>query len=383
MENIVVLGSTGSIGENTLDILSRTDRYKLIGISFNKNIRKGIEQIEKFKPKYVCCGYDTDIKELENRYKDTVFLKAQDGLIEMASLKDADLFVNALVGTSGLIPTYYILKNKKRLALANKESLVVAGKIFRQMADEAGIEIVPIDSEHSAIYQCLENRDKKFVDSILLTASGGPFLNRDSLNYITVDDALKHPTWSMGKKITIDSATMMNKGFEIIEARWLFNVTYDKIRVVIHKESIVHSAVEFIDGTIIAQCGAHDMRIPIAYALTKPERMNLEFKIDLTEIGSLHFQKPDIDKFPTLQMAYSALKNENKNLGLILNAADEVAVEHFLNRKIKFADIFKIIEEAYSRFENNLSSDIFEIEKENRLIKKEVEKLIKKDFIGG
>ncbi len=383
MENIVVFGSTGSIGKNTLDILSRTDRYNLIGISFNKNIQEASKQIEKFKPKYVCCGYNTDIEELKNRYKDTIFLKAQDGLIEMASLKEADVFVNALVGTSGLIPTYYILKNRKRLALANKESLVVAGKIFRKMADETGMEIVPIDSEHSAIYQCLENRDKKFVDSILLTASGGPFLDRDNLSNVTVEDALKHPTWSMGKKITIDSATMMNKGFEIIEAKWLFNIPYDKIKVVIHRESIVHSAVEFIDGTIIAQCGAHDMRIPIAYALTKPERMNLEFKIDLTEIGSLHFQKPDMNRFPTLQMAYTALENENKNLGLILNATDEIAVEYFLNKRIKFTDILKIIEKACSRFENNLSSDIFEIEKENRFIKKEVEMLIKKDFIGG
>lgn len=383
MENIVVLGSTGSIGKNTLDIISRTDKYNLLGISFNKNIKEAKKQIEKFHPSFVCAGENTDISTLQKEYKDITFFKGKDSLERLSSLQEADIFVNALVGTAGLIPTYFILKNGKKLALANKESLVIAGKIFRNMANNQNLEIIPIDSEHSAIYQCLEGRDKKLVNSIILTASGGPFFDRRDFKNITIKDALNHPTWSMGKKVTIDSATMMNKGFEIIEARWLFDMDYNKIKVVIHKESIVHSAVEFIDGSIIAQMGAHDMRIPIAYALTKPDRINLEFKTDLTSLGSLHFEKPDYDRFPTINFAYESLKKEEKNLGLVLNAADEIAVDCFLKGKIVFSDIFKIIEKAFYKFENNLNGDIFYIEKETRLIKKEIESLIEKDFIGG
>ena len=383
MENIVVLGSTGSIGKNTLDIISRTDKYNLLGISFNKNIKEAKKQIKKFHPSFVCAGENTDISTLQKEYKDITFFKGKDSLERLSSLQEADIFVNALVGTAGLIPTYFILKNGKKLALANKESLVIAGKIFRNMANNQNLEIIPIDSEHSAIYQCLEGRDKKLVSRIILTASGGPFFDRRDFKNITIQDALNHPTWTMGKKVTIDSATMMNKGFEIIEARWLFDMDYNKIKVVIHKESIVHSAVEFIDGSIIAQMGAHDMRIPIAYALTKPDRINLEFKTDLTSLGSLHFEKPDYDRFPTINFAYESLKKEEKNLGLVLNAADEIAVDCFLKGKIVFSDIFKIIEKAFYKFENNLNGDIFYIEKETRLIKKEIESLIEKDFIGG
>ncbi len=383
MENIVVLGSTGSIGKNTLDIISRTDKYNLLGISFNKNIKEAKKQIEKFHPSFVCAGENTDISTLQKEYKDITFFKGKDSLERLSSLQEADIFVNALVGTAGLIPTYFILKNGKKLALANKESLVIAGKIFRNMANNQNLEIIPIDSEHSAIYQCLEGRNKKLVSRIILTASGGPFFDRRDFKNITIQDALNHPTWTMGKKVTIDSATMMNKGFEIIEARWLFDMDYNKIKVVIHKESIVHSAVEFIDGSIIAQMGAHDMRIPIAYALTKPDRINLEFKTDLTSLGSLHFEKPDYDRFPTINFAYESLKKEEKNLGLVLNAADEIAVDCFLKGKIVFSDIFKIIEKAFYKFENNLNGDIFYIEKETRLIKKEIESLIEKDFIGG
>ncbi len=382
MENIVVLGSTGSIGKNTLDIISRTNRYRLVGLSYNNNTKEAIKQIKRFSPKFVACGKTDDIDKIKSINPDITVFAGKSGLNEISDLNEADIFVNALVGTSGLIPTYNILKNKKRLALANKESLVIAGKIFKEMADSSNIEIIPIDSEHSAIYQCI-NKQNKDIHSIIITASGGPFLERDSFENIKIEDALSHPTWSMGKKITIDSATMMNKGFEIIEARWLFDVKYDKIKVVVHKESILHSAVEFNDGSIIAQLAAHDMRIPIAYALMKPKRMDLEFKIDLTEIGSLHFQKPNFNKFITLKLAYDALKKEDKNLGLVLNAADEVAVEHFLNKKIKFSDIFKILQKSCEIFEDDLKQDIFAIEKETIYIKNEVERLIKKDFIGG
>ncbi len=383
MESIVVLGSTGSIGSNTLDILSRMkNRYKLLGISFNNNTKKAIKQIEMYKPIFVCCGKNADINLLKNKFKNIRFLQGEEGIVEMISMKDVDFVVNALVGTSGLLPTYYTLKNKKKLALANKESLVIAGKIFSDMAKENSIEIIPIDSEHSAIYQCLEGRKGEDVDSIIITASGGPFLHRENFENITLEDALNHPNWSMGNKITIDSATMMNKGFEIIEAKWLFNVGYDRIKVVVHKESILHSAVEFADGSIMAQLGAHDMRIPISYALSKPRRLNLEFKINLADIAALHFENPDFERFSTLNLAYGALKKEDKNLSLILNAADEVAVSYFLNKKIKFTDIFKILKYSYAKFENNLNSDIFALKEETKKIKKEVSLLIKKE-IGG
>ncbi len=383
MENIVVLGSTGSIGQNTLDIISRTDKFKLTAISFNTNIKVAKKQIEAFKPQYVCCGTKQIADQIKETFKDLTVVYGKDGIMQISSLGDSDIYVNALVGTSGLIPTYNILKSKKKIALANKESLVIAGNIFTKMAKEAGIEITPIDSEHSAIYQCIEGRNKEDIENIILTASGGPFLNRQDLNNITVEDALKHPTWSMGNKITIDSATMMNKGFETIEAKWLFDIDYRKIKILIHKESIMHSAVEFKDGSIIAQLSAHDMRIPIAYALTKPKRMELECKISLADIGSLNFQKPDFDKFPTLSLAYYALEKEDNNIGLILNAADEVLIETFLKRKIQFIHIFDILKKAVDLFEDSLPKDIFAIEKETIYIKAEIKKMIEKEFTGG
>ncbi len=383
MENIVVLGSTGSIGRNTLDVISKIGGYRLIGLSFHKNSELALQQIEKFKPEFVCCSETVDIEPLKRVSPGTRFLKGREGLIELSSLKSADIFVNALVGTSGLMPTYTILNNSKKLALANKESLVIAGKLFNALSREKKAEIIPLDSEHSAIYQCLENRDIEDVYSLILTASGGPFLGREDFSGITVEDALKHPNWSMGTKITIDSATMMNKGFEIIEARWLFNIEARKISVLIHRESIVHSAVEFIDGSIMAQLAIHDMRIPIAYALTKPKRAALGMRLSLEEIGKLHFEKPDLDRFPTIRFAYEALEKENRNLGLVLTAADEVAVDAFLRRKIAFKDIFTILERSIRLFENELKEDIFEIEKETEYIKEQVGLLIEKEFSGG
>ncbi len=381
MENIVVLGSTGSIGSNTLDILKRSHKYKLLGLSFNKNIDLAIEQIKEFKPAYVCCAEGCYADIIKNKFDNITVLSGEEGLCEIASLDDADCVVNALVGTSGLLPTYFAIKNKKRFALANKESLVIAGHLFYEMAKKNSVEIIPIDSEHSAIYQCLENRNRDDVSSIILTASGGPFLNRKDFNNISVEDALVHPNWSMGKKITIDSATLMNKGFEIIEARWLFDMTYDKINVLIHKESVVHSAVEFIDGSILAQLGVADMRIPISYALFKPHRLKLDLKLSLSEIGHLSFEKPNFNMFPTLNFAYDALKKEDKNLGLILNAADEVAVDYFVAHKIKFKSIFDILKYALDNFEDNLSDNIYEIAQETAIIEREIKNLIEKDFL--
>ncbi len=381
MENIVVLGSTGSIGSNTLDVLKRSRKYKLLGLSFNKNINLAVEQIKEFKPAYVCCADRHYVDIIKEKFNDITVLSGEDGMCELASLNDADCVVNALVGTSGLLPTYFAIKSKKKFALANKESLVIAGRLFYEMAKKNSVEIIPIDSEHSAIYQCLENRDRDDVSSIILTASGGPFLNRKNFDNISVKDALNHPNWSMGKKITIDSATLMNKGFEIIEARWLFDMTYDKINVLIHKESVVHSAVEFIDGSILAQLGVADMRIPINYALFKPHRLKLDLKLNLSRIGHLSFEKPDFNMFPTLGFAYDALKKEDKNLGLLLNAADEVAVSYFIAHKIKFKSIFDILKYAVNNFEDNLSDDIYEIARETSMIETKIRNLIEKDFL--
>ncbi|AEA34462.1 1-deoxy-D-xylulose-5-phosphate reductoisomerase [Hippea maritima] len=382
MQNVVVLGSTGSIGVNTLDIIRYDNNFNVIGLSCNKNVELLKKQIDEFRPSYVCVASGTDLTHLKSLYPDVCFFEGKEGLVELIDLDEVDVVVNALVGVSGLLPSYFALKNKKKLALANKESLVVAGRVLRGLSYKNGIEIVPIDSEHSAIYQCLEHRDKDDVSKIILTASGGPFWDRDNFEGVEPEDALAHPNWNMGKKITIDSATMMNKGFEIIEARWLFDIPADKIDVVIHRQSIVHSAVEFVDGSIIAQIADHDMRIPIAYALTKPKRLDLPFKINLWGVGSLTFEKPDFKRFRTLEFAFEALKKEDKNLGMVLNAADEVAVDEFLNGNIDFKDIFEILEVSLYKFEDKLPEDIFEIDRDSERLKQEVLGLIRRDFGG-
>jgi len=383
MENVVVLGSTGSIGRNTLDVLGRLKNHKLIGISFNRNLNEAVKQIERFKPRYVCCGKGIDIDQLHSQYPEITFFKGKEGLLQLCNIDEATLFVNALVGTAGLLPTYTVLSNTKKLALANKESLVIGGKLILDLCKRYSLEIVPLDSEHSAIYQCLEGKEKRLVKSVILTASGGPFIDRDDFADITVDEALKHPNWSMGKKVTIDSATMMNKGFEIIEARWLFDLDPRKIKVLIHRQSIIHSAVEFIDGSIMAQMAYPDMRIPIAYALTKPERIPLDLTIDLASIGTLSFEKPDTKKFPTIEFAYEALRKEETNAAAVLNAADEVAVEYFLEGKIAFKDIFRLLELALKKFVDHLPGNIFELEQQTVDIENQIRKLIEKDFIGG
>ena len=378
MQRVVVLGSTGSIGVNTLDVLSHMD-VEVVALSCNRNIELLKKQVEQFKPEYVCIGEDANseiLKELPVKV-----LKGSEGLVELCSLENVDVVVNGLVGSAGLLPSYTALKNKKTLALANKESLVIAGNILTKLSKKVKKEIVPVDSEHSAIYQCLEGRKKEDVERIILTASGGPFFEKDSFEGITVKDALAHPNWNMGKKITIDSATMMNKGFEIIEAYWLFGFGGDKISVVIHPESIIHSAVEFIDGSIIAQLADHDMRIPIAYALSKPGRIKLSNRILLDELSKLTFKKADFKKFPTLAYAYKAVENIDRNLGLVLNVADECAVEYFLDGKIDFVDIFDILKRSMEIFENNQSSDIFAIMDEIERLKREIVELINKDYV--
>ncbi|AHF97122.1 1-deoxy-D-xylulose 5-phosphate reductoisomerase [Desulfurella acetivorans A63] len=376
MENILILGSTGSIGQNVIEVIKKGSKYNIIGIAFNKNITKAIEQIEKLKPKYVYVGQLEYISQLKNLFPYIEFF-SQNELSELIAKNDIDFVINAFVGSAGILPSYYAIYYKKKFALANKESLVVAGKILTELAKKNKIEIVPIDSEHSAIYQCLEGK-RQFLKKIILTASGGPFrlTDKERFESITKEMALNHPKWNMGAKITIDSATMMNKGFEIIEAGWLFDVDSKQIEVVVHKECIVHSAVELIDGSIIAQMAQPDMKLPIAYALYKPDRIEFENKISLIDIGTLTFEKPDLDKFELLALAQDAFRKKDKNCGLLLNAADEVCVEYFLQNKIKFTDISKIIKKIMEDFEDKMPENIFDLQDQTQLIKKETEKVI-------
>ncbi|MGC8791212.1 MAG: 1-deoxy-D-xylulose-5-phosphate reductoisomerase, partial [Desulfurella sp.] len=367
---------TGSIGQNVIEVIKKGSRYNIIGIAFNKNITKAIEQIEKLKPKYVYVGQLEYISQLKNLFPYIEFF-SQNELSELIAKNDIDFVINAFVGSAGILPSYYAIYYKKKFALANKESLVVAGKILTELAKKNKIEIVPIDSEHSAIYQCLEGK-RQYLKKIILTASGGPFRLTDKKQFdaITKEMALNHPKWNMGAKITIDSATMMNKGFEIIEAGWLFDVDSKQIEVVVHKECIVHSAVELIDGSIIAQMATPDMKLPIAYALYKPDRIEFENRISLIDIGTLTFEKPDLDKFELLALAQDAFRKKDKNCGLLLNAADEVCVEYFLQNKIKFTDISKIIKKIMEDFEDKMPENIFDLQNQTQLIKKETEKVI-------
>lgn len=376
MENILILGSTGSIGQNAIEVIKKGSKYNITGIAFNQNINRATEQIRQIKPKYVYVGKSEFIDQLKSLFPNIEYF-TQDALADLIAKDDIDFVLNAFVGSAGILPSYYAIYNKKKFALANKESLVVAGKILTDLASKNKVEIIPVDSEHSAIYQCLDGK-RQYLNKIILTASGGPFrcFEKDQFVNITKEMALHHPKWNMGEKITIDSATMMNKGFEVIEAGWLFNLTPYQIEVVVHKESIVHSAVEFIDGSIIAQLALPDMRLPIAYALYKPERIEFENKISLFEIGNLSFEKPDLDKFELLALAQEAFQKKDRNWGLLLNAADEVCVEYFLNNKIKFSDISRIIKKIILEFDDELPNNIFELQAQTQRIKKETAKLI-------
>ncbi len=346
---IVVLGSTGSVGINTLRVVeSLGDRFQIIGLTARKNINLLEKQIKKFHPKIVALADKKSAQELYGRFKSIRILSGQEGVIEVARLKEADLVVSAIVGASGLIPTLEAIKAKKTLALANKEALVMAGEIVMQEIHKRGVGILPVDSEHSAIFQCLKGERKEDVSRIILTASGGPFLNFSlkRLKLVTPQEALKHPAWEMGKKITIDSATLMNKGLEVIEAHHLFGIDIDRIEVVIHREAIVHSLVEFVDGAMLAHLGTPDMRLPIQYALTYPERLPTPLeKLDLTKIRRLTFQKPDTRKFPCLKLAYEAARIGG-TAPAVLNATNEIAVSLFLKKKIGFMEIPRMIKKV-------------------------------------
>jgi len=350
-KRIAILGSTGSIGTQALDVIKQHhDKFEVVALSTNKNIELLAQQVKHFQPQYAGIT-DDGIAERFRTYgfANLKVLSGKDALAEIASLPHIDIILIAVVGIAGLKPTMEAIKTGKNIALANKETLVVGGHIVVSTAKKTGSRIIPVDSEHSAIFQCVAGCDDlRLVKKIYLTASGGPFRNydKDELKHVTIEKALKHPNWNMGKKVTIDSATLMYKGFEVIEARWLFDLSAEKIDVIIHPQSIIHSMVEYIDGSIIAQMGRPDMRLPILYALSWPERAEaVTESLDLLSIGPLTFEAPDTERFPCLRLAYQAMEIGG-TMPVVLNAADEIAVEKFLNREITFTEIPMMIEQA-------------------------------------
>lgn len=362
MKKVLILGSTGSIGVNALNVIRNfPDRFSVAGLTANSNISVLSEQIKEFNPQFVVIKDKSKAKELSEIVNGNVdIISSENALIEAAQKYDYDILIGAIVGFAGLTPTIEAIKRGKRIALANKETLVVAGEIVTRLVAENGAEIIPVDSEHSAIYQCLVGENLNEVEKLILTASGGPFLNKEKsfFDNATVNEALNHPNWKMGSKITIDSATMMNKGLEVIEAHWLFGLPVEKIDVVIHPQSIIHSMVQFVDGSIKAQMGLPDMKLPIQYALTFPERLANNFeRTNLPLINNLSFFEPDFNKFECLKLAYLALKTGGTT-PCILNAANEVAVDKFLKGIIRFSEIPKLINKALDNIENHSNPDI-------------------------
>ena len=376
MKKVAIFGSTGSIGESTLNVIRENKNlFEVVTLVAGKNLTKLIEQIEEFKPKNVYIIGKENAEILKGKYKNLNIYYGEQGMEEISKLVDFDISISALVGIAGLKPTYNMIKNGKTVALANKEVLVAGGELIMKVAKENRARLLTIDSEHSAIMQCLNGEENNKIDKILLTASGGPFFEKDINDKITVEEALNHPTWNMGKKVTIDSSTMMNKGFEVIEAKWLFNVEPSQIEVVVHRQSLVHSMVQFKDGTIMANIGPKSMQIPIAYALNYPNRLpNSIEKLDLFKIRDLKFEKPDVEKFKCLNLAYKAIE-KGHCYQVILNASNEVLVESFLNKKIKYTDIPNGIEKMMNMYDNiqlTTIEDILEFDKEIKEKTKEI-----------
>jgi len=373
MKKVFVLGSTGSIGVNCLSVISNLkENFEVAGLTVNSNTDLLLEQINKFKPIVIVVKDENAAKKISGKIpKSCKLFVGEDGLINAAIETDYDIFMGAMVGFAGLAPTIEAIKRGKRIALANKETLVVAGEIVTKLVLENSAEIIPVDSEHSAIYQCLIGENLNEVEKLILTASGGPFRDKDKSFFenASVDEALNHPNWKMGSKITIDSATMMNKGLEVIEAHWLFGLPAEKIDVVIHPQSIIHSMVQFVDGSMKAQLGLPDMKLPIQYALTFPERVQNDFpRTSMPAISSLTFYEPDLAKFECLKLAFDAL-NTGGTAPCILNAANEVAVSKFLHKEIKFSHIPLLINKALDKVENKFSPDlgtIFECDRVTR-----------------
>ncbi len=371
-KKIAILGSTGSIGLSTLQVVQKLKpAFQITGLTAYRNVKELARQIKAFKPKLAAI-FDTkcyeDLKAL-TKGSSTKILAGDEGLVAVAAESGADLVLSAIVGAAGLKPTLEAIHRGKDIALANKETMVMAGEVVTKAARKSGSRILPVDSEHCAVYQCLQGcSDPKEVHKVLLTASGGPFrqLAQSQFHRITLQQALNHPTWRMGPKITIDSATLMNKGLEVIEAHYLFNIPYEKIDIVVHPESIIHSMVEYIDGSVLAQLGTTDMQIPIQYALTYPRRAHSPVsRLDLTAIQKLHFERPNRQKFPCVDLAYEA-GNKGGSFPAVLNAANEVAVARFLREDIRFIDIPKIIEKTLKKFRPLTNSTLDAILKSDR-----------------
>jgi 1-deoxy-D-xylulose-5-phosphate reductoisomerase len=373
LKTISLLGATGSVGTQTLDIIrEHPTEFKITAISVGKNIDLARKMIIEFQPKLVSVQDYHDCNTLRAEFPNTKFTFGDEGLIETAVYENADILVNAVLGSVGLNPTLQAIECGKVIAIANKETLVTAGHLVVEAARRNNVVLLPVDSEHSAIFQALQGENTKNIERLILTASGGSFRerSRQDLEEVTVKEALNHPNWSMGAKITVDSATMMNKGLEVIEAHWLFNMPYEKIDVLLHKESIIHSMIEFHDSSVIAQLGTPDMRVPIQYALSYPDRLRLPSanRLNLAKIGKLHFQEMDVERFRCLRFAYEAGK-KGGTMPTVMNAANEVAVAAFLDGKIRFLQIEDLIEKALSvhqTMEHPSLATIQEVDKETR-----------------
>lgn len=371
MKRIAILGSTGSIGTQTLEVVENNQDIQVTALAAGSNIRLLEEQIRKFHPTLACVWDEKKAAELRTNIADlsVKVVSGMDGLLEVAVQPEAEILVTAIVGMIGIRPTIAAMKAGKDIALANKETLVTAGHIIMPLAKEVGVKILPVDSEHSAIFQSLNGEDKKAIDKILLTASGGPFRGwtKEQLAGVRPEDALKHPNWTMGRKLTIDSSTMVNKGLEVMEARWFFGVEMDQVQVVVQPQSVIHSMVQFADGAVIAQLGTPDMKLPIQYALYYPERRFLPGeRVDFWSIGHLDFEKPDMDTFYGLALAYEAGRCGG-TLPTVFNAANELAVSQFLNRQIKYLEITEIIEDcmkAHKTIANPTVEQILDTEQE-------------------
>jgi 1-deoxy-D-xylulose-5-phosphate reductoisomerase len=385
MRTIALLGSTGSIGVSTLRLVREfPERFRVYGMVAGKNLRRLARQIKAFKPKVVAIQNESDVARLRKLIgaARVEILSGEAGASAIASAAEVDVVLAAIVGGAGLVPTFKGLLAGKEIALANKEALVMAGEIFVKAARRKGVRLLPVDSEHSAIFQCLQGNRRSEVDKIILTASGGPFLRAPlgALNKVSVAEALKHPNWKMGQKITIDSATMMNKGLEVIEAHWEFDMAPARIEVVIHPQSVVHSMVRYQDGAVMAQLGIADMRIPIAYALAYPHRLHGSWPpLDLTHHGELNFLAVEPKRFPALGLAYAALR-EGGTMPTVLNAANEVAVAAFLSGRIGFRRIHRIIDQTMERHRNGRAKDIRAVLEVDRWARREAASLTPSNF---
>lgn len=365
MKKIAILGSTGSIGTQTLDVVRANGDIQVMGISAGRNITKLEEQAREFSPKLVAVWNEKAAEDLKVRLHDTdiKIVSGMEGLLELASMEEVEILVTAIVGMLGIRPTIQAIRSGKDIALANKETLVTAGHLIMPMAEKYGVKILPVDSEHSAVFQALNGESGKEIHKLLITASGGPFRGRKraDLEKVTLADTLNHPNWVMGQKITVDSATLVNKGLEVMEAKWLFDVELDQIQVVVQPQSVIHSMVEFEDGGIMAQLGTPDMRLPIQYALYYPHRRYLDGdRLDFAKLGQITFEEPDMETFPGLPMAIQAAR-EGGSMPTVFNAANELAVRKFLHEEIGFLDIYDIIGQSMERHKKQESPDLDEI----------------------